>query len=136
MTIGSQLATALEPTARNIVTQFGQLVELRRQVKSIGADGTTTTEWRKVGGAELGFPVYASITTERQRQTLWGKERKADLSAISLLAHPLAVGDVLLFRQGSFTGRAFEIELLVPYDTGRIAEVALAEVPLREDYGF
>lgn len=136
MTLGTDLATALAPTARLLVTQFGQLAELRRQVKTIGPDGSALIEWRKVGGVELPFPIYATITTARQREKLWGKEIKADISAVSLLAHPIAGGDVVRFTQGSFAGRCFEVETLIPYDTGAIAEVAMKEVPARNDYGF
>lgn len=136
MTIGSDLATALAPTAKLLVTQFGQLVELRRQVKDDAPDGTTLIEWRKVGGVEMPFPIYATMTTARQRETLWGKERKADVSAVVLLLHTIAEGDVVRFNQGSFTGRCFEVEALIPYDTGGIAEAALKEVPDRNDYGF
>lgn len=136
MTLGASLSTALAPTVKGLIKDFGQLVELRRQVKDIAEDGTAVVEWRRVGGAELPFPIYAAVTNEQQRRKLWGQEVKADLTAYGLLIHPTEPGDVLRFREGSFAGRAFEVERKMPNDIGGIAELALAEVPLRDDYGF
>lgn len=136
MTIKDDLTPDVSAFTAEIVPEFGDLAQLRRQVEHRAADGSTEKLWRPVSGAEAPFPLVATLTDETMRREIWGKKVVADVTAIGLLSQATAIGDVLRFQEGNFAGIPFQVEARQPNSIGGITVMALKQVEPREEYGF